>query len=133
MKYFLDTDTCIHYLKGRSPALREKLNRAKISEIAIPTIVKAELLLGCARSSNPEKAHRLVSTFLQPFELAPFDDLAATKYSAIRYLLEKEGKIIGPNDLIIAATVCSQRGTLVTHNTREFKRIKELEVQDWLS
>lgn len=132
MKFFLDTDTCIHYLKGQSAELRSRLHTTKVEDIAIPTIVKAELLVGCQRSSNSKKARNIVDAFLQPFALAPFDDSAAADYAEIRHRLEQRGEIIGPNDLIIAAIVRSQQGILVTHNVREFSRIAELKVQDWL-
>ena len=58
-------------------------------------------------------------------------DAAAESYSRIRFDLERRGKPVGPNDLIVAATVMADRGTLVTYNLREFRRIKDLLVEDW--
>jgi tRNA(fMet)-specific endonuclease VapC len=66
-----------------------------------------------------------------PFEIAPFDALAAYSYGKIRASLEKCGQIIGPNDLIIAATVLSQNEILVTNNTKEFTRVKNLALENW--
>ena len=65
------------------------------------------------------------------FTSIPFDDDAAQIYGVIRARLEREGRTIGPNDLLIAAIAVTQGATLVTHNTREFSRIEELDLEDW--
>lgn len=64
-------------------------------------------------------------------EIVPFEDAASEEYARVRAELETSGSPIGPNDLIIAATVCSEEGTLVTRNTREFRRVEGLELVDW--
>ncbi len=69
--------------------------------------------------------------FLEPFEIIPFGDTEAEIYSEIRSELEKKGKPIGPNDLLIAASVISGNGTLITNNVNEFKRIPSLKVENW--
>ncbi|MCB0293257.1 MAG: PIN domain-containing protein, partial [Calditrichaeota bacterium] len=61
----------------------------------------------------------------------PFDDSAAEKYGEIRATLEKAGTPIGPNDLFIAAIAAANKTILVTHNTREFRRVVELTLEDW--
>jgi tRNA(fMet)-specific endonuclease VapC len=99
--------------------------------IKIPAIVVAELIHGAEKSLDVEKSTEQVKKFLMPFEIVPFDTLAAYSYGKIRASLEKQGQIIGPNDLIIAATVLSQNGILVTNNTREFSRVKKLALEDW--
>jgi tRNA(fMet)-specific endonuclease VapC len=70
---------------------------------------------------------------LEPFEIVPFDTLCAEWYADIRENLERRGQVIGPNDLLIAATTLAHHGTLVTHNTREFRRIARLTLEDWTS
>jgi tRNA(fMet)-specific endonuclease VapC len=79
--------------------------------------------------SNLEKQHR----FVECFESLSFDDEAAEVYSRIRTDLEKIGKPIGPNDLLIAAIAVANDMTLVTHNTGEFCRVKGLKIDDWES
>ncbi|GHV93017.1 hypothetical protein AGMMS50268_35200 [Spirochaetia bacterium] len=69
--------------------------------------------------------------FFAPFEIVPFDHEAARKYALIRAHLEQNGMVIGPNDLVIAATVLAHNGVLVSHNTGEFKRIPDLLLEDW--
>ena len=63
--------------------------------------------------------------------MAEFSIKAVKEYGNIRKDLEKQGKIIGPNDLIIAAIVKSEDGILVTHNTNKFSRVKGLKIEDW--
>jgi len=94
-------------------------------------MVKAELLLGAAKSNKPKQNQEYVEFFLAPFEVVPFDDRAAVLYGQIRNKLEKEGKIIGFNDLIIASTVMAHEGVLVTDNLREFGRVRGLKLENW--
>jgi len=132
MTYYLDTDVCIFALRGEHPKLVNEFKARKPGMIKVPAIVSAELLLGARKSSSPATAMKAVAAFLAPFEIVPFDEHSAEVYAAIRQELEAKGVLIGPNDLIIAATTASRRGTLVTHNTREFKRVPGLKVQDWI-
>ena len=99
--------------------------------IKIPAIVVAELVHGAEKSQNSGKNMERVIKFLMPFEIAAFDVKAAYSYGKIRSSLEKRRGIIGPHDLIIAATVLSQNGILVTNNTKEFARVENLALEDW--
>ena len=74
---------------------------------------------------------RLLTRFFTPYESLPFDDPCAEAYGRIRSDLERAGMVIGPNDLIIAATAVAHRLTLVTANTREFSRVVNLEIENW--
>ena len=131
MIYCLDTDICIFALKGRFPSLKRWFQHLSAGRIKIPSIVRAELLFGALKSTSPENSLRLVESFLEPFEIIPFDAGEAVVYAKIRLDLEKNGFLIGPNDLIIAATVLAHQGTLVTHNVKEFQRVPGLLFQDW--
>lgn len=131
MSYFLDSDICIFALNDKFPAIAEKLKDCSPQVIKIPSIVKAELLVGAMQGARPDKARVAVEDFLMPFEIVSFDDHCVDVYVQIRTDLAKKGHPIGPNDFIIASTVLANHGTLVTHNVGEFKRILELEVEDW--
>ena len=133
MSYYLDTNVCIFFLKGTHPALLRTILSHSPNALRIPAIVAAELIHGAEKSANPVKNSEQVKKFLMPFEIAPFDVLAAYSYGKIRSSLEKRGEIIGPNDLLIAATVLSQSGILVTNNVKEFARVENLAVEDWTS
>ncbi len=131
MTYLLDSNTCIRYLNGRAPKVVAKLNVTPPSEIAVCSIVKAELCTGAAKSQTPARTLARQTAFLARFVSLPFDDAAATVYGPTRAALEQAGPPIGPNDLLIAAIALAHQVTLVTHNTREFGRIAGLAVEDW--
>ncbi|MBF0500185.1 MAG: type II toxin-antitoxin system VapC family toxin [Candidatus Riflebacteria bacterium] len=130
--FFLDTNTCIYFLKGTYRSILEEFNKRKPEEIKIPAMVKAELLLGVEKSQRKEENILIFNRFIEPFEIVGFNDNAAVLYAKIRASLEKKGKVIGPNDLIIAATVMAQKGILITHNVKEFKQISGLLLEDWV-
>jgi len=130
--FFLDSDTCIFALKGQFPSIKKSLEKRAPDDIKISAIVKAELILGAHKSSRSREILPIVERFLEPFEIVPFDDPCVEYYCKIRFDLEKKGTPIGPNDLLIAATVTAHHGTLVTHNTQEFSRIPHLKLDDWV-
>ena len=96
-------------------------------------MVKAELILGALKSKRRNENLKFINTFLSYFEIVPFGDNESEIYAEIRANLEKEGKIIGPNDLIIASTVMANNGILITNNEKEFKRVKNLRIKNWIS
>ncbi|MDR1421251.1 MAG: type II toxin-antitoxin system VapC family toxin [Coriobacteriales bacterium] len=132
MSYFLDTNTCIYFLEGLSENVSLKFQETSPKKIEIPSLVKAELLFGAYNSRRTEANLKRIKAFLRPFEIIPFDDAGADAYARIRAELEKTGTMIGANDAVIAATVVSRTGTLVTNNTREFSRVKDLRIEDWI-
>lgn len=131
MTFFLDTNICIHALKGRYPAIMLRLERCLPSVVKISAMVHAELLLGAKKSDRAEQIFPILEQFLAPLEVVPFDKKTSEVYAEIRSDLEKKGTVIGPNDLIIAATVVANNGILVTHNIREFKKVVGLKIEDW--
>ncbi len=131
MRYFLDTDICIYALKNQFPSIKKWLLDLSPDQIKVPSIVQAELLLGALKSAHSKQFMHIIEKFLAPYEIIPFGGQEAIAYAGIRQDLEKKGVVIGPNDLIIAATVLSNQGTLVTHNTKEFTRVQGLLIQDW--
>jgi len=131
MKYLLDTNVCIVYLKGRNLSLKQRLDTVSIQDIAVCSVVKAELCYGAMKSANPERNFALQQSFLAQFVSLPFDDLTATTFGEIRAQLEIRGMPIGAYDLQIAAIALANNLTLVTHNTREFERVQGLQLEDW--
>ena len=111
--------------------MAERLLWHQPETLKIPAIVKAELIVGALKSRKLYENMRQVQEFLGSFEIIPFDDAGTLAYGQIRTSLEKSGQSIGPNDLIIAATVFSRSGVLVTHNTGEFQRVMGLPIEDW--
>jgi tRNA(fMet)-specific endonuclease VapC len=131
MNWLLDTNACIHYLNGRAPNLKQRIDAAKPGDILVCSVVKAEMYYGAARSIDPVRTLGRQKTFLSLFPSLVFDDAAAEVYGQIRAALEAGGKPIGPNDLLIASIALSNRVTLVTHNASEFGRVNGLLVEDW--
>jgi tRNA(fMet)-specific endonuclease VapC len=131
MRYLLDTNTCIAYLNGRAVGVRRRLQGLPPNEVALCSVVKAELLYGARKSTNPPTVLAKLRRFFTPFISLPFDDAAAQAYGTIRADLEQVGKPIGPNDLMIAAIALACGLTLVTHNTGEFQRVPGLTIEDW--
>ncbi|HPI88478.1 MAG TPA: type II toxin-antitoxin system VapC family toxin [Spirochaetota bacterium] len=99
--------------------------------IFLCSVVKSELLAGAYKSKASKKILSRLIFFFEMFGSYPFDDTAADIYGKIRSELEIRGSIIGPYDLQIASIALSHNLTLVTNNTKEFKRISGLKVEDW--
>ena len=131
MRYLLDTNVCVRYLNGRSPAVRERIRTTNREDIVVCSVVKAELFYGAMRSNNPQRNLARQQQFLNLFVSLPFDDLSALVYGEIRAQLTALGTPIGPNDLQIAAIALANNLILVTHNTREFSRVDGLQIEDW--
>jgi tRNA(fMet)-specific endonuclease VapC len=131
LKYLLDTNICIYIIKKQPPRVIERIQGVPIEDICISTITLAELEYGVAKSAHQERNRLALLEFLTPFRLLDFDQTAAQQYGHIRSDLETHGIVIGPLDLLIAAHAQSQGLTLVTNNTREFSRIKDLEMENW--
>ncbi|WP_017851783.1 type II toxin-antitoxin system tRNA(fMet)-specific endonuclease VapC [Leptospira interrogans] len=132
MNYFLDTNICIYFLKGKSENIEKNIRKLNPNRIKIPSVVKAELLLGAFKSNDKKKNREVVLSFLDPFEIIGFNDLESEIYAEVRSDLEIQGIPIGPNDLLIASVVLSSNGILVTNNEKEFKRIPNLKVENWI-
>ena len=105
--------------------------RLQTHELAVPSMVKAELLSGAKASAKPEQNTANVLAILSAFAILPFDDAAAAIYADIRVSLRSAGTPIGPEDLVIAATTLTAGATLVTGNMREFSRVPGLNVENW--
>lgn len=127
----LDTNIFIDFLRGNSPHVLEMLQSSDASLFKVPSIVKAELLLGAIKSNRPIREQRRVEDLLLPFEIVSFDESAAYQYAKIRAELENAGNTIGANDYIIAATTLANSAILVTNNVDEFKRISGLTIESW--
>ena len=132
MNYFLDTNICIYYLNGKSPSITKKLLSHTPKNIKIPSVVAAELFYGAKKSTNYLINISKLKVFLKPLETIPFDGNAAEYYGDIRASLELSGKIISGNDMMIAATTLSRDGILVTNNIREFARVPNLKIENWV-
>lgn len=127
----LDTDICIHLLNAREPQLIERLRAHRPPEIALCSIVRAELLWGAYNSRRSDENLARVHAFVEPFLSLPFEDTSAEHYGLVRATLAARGQPIGPNDTLIAAIARAHDAVLVTRNVREFSRVPGLELETW--
>jgi tRNA(fMet)-specific endonuclease VapC len=130
MRYMLDTNICVFMLKQDVGVLRRF--QAAVSEgVCISAITLAELEYGVSKSARKEHNTSALAAFLALVDVLPFDGTATSEYGQIRATLEREGNVIGSLDMLIAAHAKSANLTLVTNNTREFKRVDGLRLEDW--
>jgi len=130
MKYLLDTNICIAVMKGR-PAVQSKISSIDPAEIGISSIVLAELAYGVWKSSQKERNTQALTDFCSICSVWDWPAAAADTYGEIRGFLEQQGRIIGANDLLIAAHTKYLNAVLITNNTCEFNRISGLPIEDW--
>ena len=131
MKQLLDTNICIPLINGAEPTLAAKLLAQRPDNVVLCSVVVAELYHGACNSAWVAENLDRVRRFCQAFQSLPFDDTAAERYGSIRVQLQHEGRLIGGNDLLIAATTLANDVTLITRNTSEFSRVPGLRVEAW--
>lgn len=130
MKYLLDTNICIYAQKG-VPSVLRNIQANWQDGLAISAITLAELEHGVAASSNPQKNAIALMQMLAILDILPFDSDAAAEYGAINAALRRQGTPIGTMDTLIAAHGKAANLIVVTHNTREFRRVDGLQLVDW--
>lgn len=128
--YLLDTNTVIYFFKDMGRVAATLLSKSP-RDIAIPSIALYELEVGVAKSNNPQKRKNQLESLVSGITILPFDSKEAEVAAMIRAELENNGMPIGPYDTLIAGIALSSNATLVTHNTKEFSRVKGLSVEDW--
>ncbi|MGA9511352.1 MAG: type II toxin-antitoxin system VapC family toxin [Candidatus Sulfotelmatobacter sp.] len=131
LRYMLDTDICSYVMKRSHNALLQRLQKVPVSDVCISVVTKCELLYGIEVSPRRHQDAAALNAFLNYVEVLDFSDNASSHYAQIRAQLKKSGKMIGANDLFIAAHARSLGLTLVTHNTQEFRRVHRLTIEDW--
>lgn len=130
MRFLLDTNVCIAALKGHKTVC-ENLEQLSPKDCAVSTITVLELLTGVFKCREPDRQLPKVQRFLSVLYILPFDDAAASSAANLRANLESNGTKIDPYDTLIAGHALTTNLTIVTHNTKEFSRVKNLTVQDW--
>jgi len=132
MKFMLDTNTCIYIIKQKPSEVIERFKRTKISQIGISSITLSELLYGVSKSSKPKQNQVALAQFIAPLVMLPYGDEAAQYYGELRANLEKQGTPIGSLDMLIAAHALSIACTLFTNDKKEFIRIPNLKIDNWV-
>ena len=131
--YLLDTDTCVTLLRRNSPSLLKRLQSINPIRLAMSIVTWAELQYGVQASNRVEENRAAVALLGQHIKSLDWNHEAAMHYAHVRHALKTKGKLIGSNDLMIAAHALSLGATVVTNNTREFKRVPQLSLENWIN
>src|SRR5271155_1362351 len=132
-RYMLDTDICSYVMRRSRDALLQRLSKVPVEDVCMSVITKSELLFGVEVSPKRRQDEAAVTAFLRYVEVLDFPDEASTHYARIRADLQARGAMIGGNDLLIAAHARSQNLTLITNNPREFRRVRNLSIENWIN
>lgn len=132
MKYLIDTNICIYIMNNHPDEVVQKFRIAGVGNIGISSITVSELQYGAQKSNRIKENTKRLGEFLYPFEIIQYGEQESFFYGKIRNQLEKQGNVIGPLDLLIAAHALSNSLILITNNEKEFNRIKSLKVENWV-
>ena len=131
MRYLLDTNIVCDLVRNPHGRITQRIRKVGEAQVCTSIIVAAELRYGSAKKASARLAAQL-EEILSALEVLPFDTPADNTYGWLRARLEKSGRPIGTNDLLIAAQALSLGGVLVTDNEREFARVDGLSCENWL-
>jgi tRNA(fMet)-specific endonuclease VapC len=128
-KYLIDTNTCIFFIKGNYD-LKKKFEKVNIDNCFISEITLAELKFGVENSERKEKNQIALDNFVTGIKVVPiFHSLDL--YAKEKARLRKAGTPIDDFDILIGVTSVTHNLIMVTNNTREFIRIKGINLEDW--
>lgn len=131
MNYLLDTNICIHFFRGKYNLI-DKIEEIRLDNCAISEITLAELVFGAENSTNPQKNYQIIEEFIQVVTVLPiFDSIRI--YGKEKARLRKAGIMISDFDLLIGCTALEQDLIMVTENTKEFERISNIKLENWIN
>ena len=130
MRYLLDTDILVYWLKG-DESIETQAISAGLDTLAISMIGKAELYYGAYNSNYQQKNLAALATLFNTLKTAPFGDASAKKFGELKASLKQSGNLILDADLMIAATALTFNLVVVTNNVKHFNRISDLTVPNW--
>ncbi len=130
--YLLDTDILTDLIKHPDGRVRTRIAEVGEENLCTSIVVACELRFG-ARKKNAPTLTKRIEQLLQTIEILPLAEDVDRTYAEVRTALEKKGRSIGANDLLIGAHALNERCVLVTHNGSKFVHIAGLKIQDWLA
>tara|TARA_B100001996_G_C18458824_1_gene515256 strand:- start:229 stop:633 length:405 start_codon:yes stop_codon:yes gene_type:complete len=132
MIYMLDTNICIYLIKQSPKHLLERVQAMNVGDLCISSITLSELRYGVEKSQRRQHNLGALDDFVLPLEIISFDAEAAAHYGYIRHYLASKGRVIGALDILIAAHALAAKAILVTNNVKEFSRVPDLKVENWV-
>jgi tRNA(fMet)-specific endonuclease VapC len=127
----LDTNICIYIAKHQPPQLKARFERLKPGQLVMSVVTYGELFYGANKSNQRARALAQLGELIQDIPVEDLNSTVGQAYGEIRATLEKQGRLIGNNDLWIGAHAMALDVTLATNNEREFKRIAGLSLENW--
>lgn len=131
-RYLLDTNICIYITKARPPSVLARFRALAPGDVGMSAITWGELCHGAAKSLQREVVLATLARLRELIPVLPVDEAAGGHYGEILAGLQREGRVIGVNDLWIAAQARAQGLVLVSNNTREFERVPGLALENWV-
>ena len=130
-RFMLDTNICIYIRRMRPAPVLERFRSLARGEAVISVVTYGELRYGAEKSVSRERALKMLDELVALVPVQPLSPAAGVAYGAIRLALKRQGRIIGGNDLWIAAQAHAADLTLVTNNEGEFRRVPGLRIENW--
>ena len=130
MKYLLDTDTCVFWLRGHRQVQR-RLVDAGLEQVAVSVITLAELRYGADCSRYPDANHEAIDAFIGGIPILHVEPETASIFGEIKARLRQQGLLLADFDLLIAATALTYELIVVTNNIKHFRRIPALPLESW--
>lgn len=132
-RYLLDTNICIYIAKHNPPEVRERFASHSANELAMSVVTLGELIYGAEKSQAQKSSLAVIQNLTNLIPIYSLPEAAGKHYGQIRAELQRQGQIIGNNDLWLAAHARLENWILVTNNEREFLRVDGLQVENWVS
>ena len=132
MSFLLDTDMCIYWLKGRQ-SVKDRLLSAGWDQVAISVITQAELYYGAYNSNRIEQNLRRADDFINQLPLLSLREATLKRFGQLKAQLRQLGQPLPDFDLLIASVALVEDKILVTNNTRHYKRIPDLQLENWVA
>lgn len=132
MKYLLDTDISVYWLRGHDD-LRSHIVTIEPNSIAISAMTLAELQYGAECSNKPKENHEAINKMAGNLTVIDIGPSITRQFATIKNDLRSKGQLIEDADLLIAATAVAYSLTLVTNNTKHFNRVINLEIENWMT
>jgi tRNA(fMet)-specific endonuclease VapC len=131
MRYLLDTNIVSDLVRHPKGRVARRIRQVGGAQVCTSIIVACELRYGVAKKGTAQLSAR-VDDALTRLDVLAFESPADVAYASIRSALERIGRPIGANDLLIAAHALALGCTMVTDNGGEFSRIEGLVCENWL-
>jgi tRNA(fMet)-specific endonuclease VapC len=133
--YMLDTDTCIFLMRGESPTLDNKVQSVSLAQQVMSVVSFAELTYGVMASAGVKRKQnqQVLDSLALHLSVLDWPQDAALHYAEIRLDLKNRGAQLGAADLMIAAHARTLGAVVVTNNTKDFGRVKGLQVENWMT